>query len=377
MTDTNQALQDAFSFIEEGRLDEARQVLLPLIEQNPDDPDVWWVYAHAVEDPAEGKEALRKVMALRPDYPGASALASLIESDLESPPESKQLPADDRQPATPVVDSQPSSGGNRTRLLIAIIAIVALVGVALVLLNSGNNQPEPAEIAQATDTAPVIVPQESPVDAMTETEAVVSTEDVDTTDVVDDPATATADTVASETTPDADSSATPAPTEDVSTTVTEATADADSSTTATTPTETETEQASPTETEREDATASANVAPTEADENGSVALSDVIAALVETGDPVLEERTTDLGNTLIANVCSFPGPAASATIEQVMTTLADEIDQIDADAVAVAVTNCDADQVLRVVAVPLDVLRDFADASINLATFRGQWQPVD
>jgi hypothetical protein len=41
---------------------------------------VWWLYAHAVNDPQKGREALQKVSELNPNYPGLETLEEQIET---------------------------------------------------------------------------------------------------------------------------------------------------------------------------------------------------------------------------------------------------------------------------------------------------------
>ena len=71
---TQETLDKAFSLIEQDRHEEARDMLKPLLSEDKNNPDVWWLYAHAVSDPVEARDALNAVLLLEPDYPGATEL---------------------------------------------------------------------------------------------------------------------------------------------------------------------------------------------------------------------------------------------------------------------------------------------------------------
>jgi hypothetical protein len=74
MQDMSPTLQEAYDFINRGDLQSARELLQPQIDNNTSNPDVWWLYAHATDDPQAGREALMKVVSLNPTYPGATGL---------------------------------------------------------------------------------------------------------------------------------------------------------------------------------------------------------------------------------------------------------------------------------------------------------------
>jgi hypothetical protein len=81
MSDSNSAvLQRAYELIEAGQADEARFLLESVLEDEQTNPDAWWIYAHAVEDPVRARQALDQVLALDPDYPGAAELSDVLEA---------------------------------------------------------------------------------------------------------------------------------------------------------------------------------------------------------------------------------------------------------------------------------------------------------
>lgn len=85
MSETIQAtLTSAFEMVELGHPDRAVTLLQPLLTQAADNPDVWWVYAHAVSDPQVAHAALTRVLRLEPGYPEAVALLRRLEKQLRA-----------------------------------------------------------------------------------------------------------------------------------------------------------------------------------------------------------------------------------------------------------------------------------------------------
>lgn len=75
-------LTEAYELIEANRIDEAQAMLRPLLSDYPDDPDLWWVYAHAVDDPAEARRALENVKRLDSEtYPEADELLQQLSGE--------------------------------------------------------------------------------------------------------------------------------------------------------------------------------------------------------------------------------------------------------------------------------------------------------
>src|SRR5262249_35538310 len=69
-----QVLQQAHDLIEAGNYQAARQILETVRPSNENNPDFWWVYAHAVEDSTEGKAAIERVRQLAPNYSGLESI---------------------------------------------------------------------------------------------------------------------------------------------------------------------------------------------------------------------------------------------------------------------------------------------------------------
>jgi hypothetical protein len=76
---TEQALSQAFELIEADKLEEARAILKPILDVDKDNPDAWWLYAHAVTDPEAARLALSNVRRLDPQYLNAGELLYTLE----------------------------------------------------------------------------------------------------------------------------------------------------------------------------------------------------------------------------------------------------------------------------------------------------------
>ena len=72
--ETQSALSRAFELVEAGQYDDARAILDPILASNPNNEDAWWVYAHAVTTPEDGRMALENVIRIDSRYPGAAEL---------------------------------------------------------------------------------------------------------------------------------------------------------------------------------------------------------------------------------------------------------------------------------------------------------------
>jgi hypothetical protein len=75
----NNLLSQAYGFIEADQLDDAVALLKPILADNPNNPDAWWLYAHAVENVDDARAALQTVLALDPNYPEAQRLLELLD----------------------------------------------------------------------------------------------------------------------------------------------------------------------------------------------------------------------------------------------------------------------------------------------------------
>lgn len=169
------ALSRAYELVEAGKPDEARTVLEPILVNDRDNADAWWIYAHAVSDPNEARHALSNVLRINPNYAGAAELKAAL--DQQYPLSTAEVAAartaafQDVEPDfvgdEPLFGDEDESAarGERRRswLPVAIVAgIIVLLFVILILVLpglSGVSTPTPtsAPIAGAFTPTPELV----------------------------------------------------------------------------------------------------------------------------------------------------------------------------------------------------------------------------
>ncbi len=376
MSDSTDAiLRRAHELIENDKLAQAQEVLVPLLESDGNNPALWWVYAHAVSDSEVGIAALDRALQLDPTYPGARELKAEIElaqgspvnylqaeSDLASGPPSYADDSiddsiiDDWETIKPTIEEPPANTNTRAGrgfvLLIAALLIVAS-GAMLVLSGLIDTSEIQSFFSQAT-SAPVIVIVE-PNDEEDETDLPLVTEPLTeplaaaTASATRIPAAAPADAMASATAvfqtatvePAAEETAVPIANTEVA--------------------------AQP--------SAPATLSPADVSsfiELVSNQLSDF--TIDGTGSAA---RQTELGMTIDMLVCSAPGSEFNARLNAVMQAAADLRASIPAqvEAVAVSLVNCaNRDDIPRTIGVDRDVLEEFALGRIELDAFQGAWR---
>jgi hypothetical protein len=178
MTDQLQGtLASAYELIEADRLDEARLMLKPILAENIDNADAWWLYAHAVDDPETARTALNNVLRIDPDYPGAAALMSTLEDSYpvgapvtaaETDPFATPAPASfdladdlDLEPELDLEDTadnmapvQAEPANRRPNWLLILILLVLIVVIIVLLLPRGGN--EQAALTPTADSVPTV-----------------------------------------------------------------------------------------------------------------------------------------------------------------------------------------------------------------------------
>lgn len=86
MADTtalDQGLKSVYDLIKDGQLDTARTIIVPMLENHPDSPDVWWLYAHALTNVEQAQMALYRVLQIDPEYPEARSLLDKLEMQID------------------------------------------------------------------------------------------------------------------------------------------------------------------------------------------------------------------------------------------------------------------------------------------------------
>lgn len=329
-------LSQAFEFIEADRFDEAKALLEPILAQEPNNADAWWLYAHAVTDAGEAKRALDRLLALDPQYPGAAALASELPTSVKTPIKSIGPIKSISPPAAPVTTANQSFDDSNAPLLddefsparpSRLPLIIAGIVLLLVIVFGGI-------FLLSTPPAPTPVP--------TSTVLAFSSTPLATTSLITPPVI---DITVS---PGTDATIEVAvPTSDVEVTVENPAAT--------------------------DESAASEEAPDLAGEFAPVrdALADF--TLSDTGIQVVE---TGLGQTLVAEICSPGGAQIRADLPLIMEALARAASDITTvDALATRLISCETNSPFVQMGVPIEQAAAFAAGSLDSAGFQGSWQP--
>ena len=331
--ETQSILSRAYDLVEAGKYDEARAILEPILAADKNNADAWWIYAHAVTNPEDGREALENVLRINPKYPDAADLLAQARSLVperpnvrplapttmpEAPPslpEENSTEAGEPARATSERAAAPASRGGLPLIpILAVIVIIVLI-VLVVLSQSGGTPPGTPTATQVALAATVTT--ESSVQAAASPEI--------TEQVV----------------------ATVAPTE------------ASPSTSA----------AGATEAATSETTVSASNADYSAIQS---ALSQF--SLATNG---IEEVQTSLGNTLQVTACTTQGRAMRTLLPQLMTSLAKQNASLGADvqAIGVHLINCDQNTPLLTVATDLASVQAYAQGKLSDSDFSATWKP--
>ena len=169
---SDQALNEAYDLIEAEQHEEAQALLKPILEQEPDNVDAWWLYAHAVTDPETGRMALNQVLRLDSSFEEAQALlVQLDEGSQQTLDAPYSLPEDIEEFAIlddtgPIFDDRSNSSQAKEAsrsgpplALVGLLIVAVLFVVAILLLNpltGSNPQTEDQQTPEATS-----IPQQS------------------------------------------------------------------------------------------------------------------------------------------------------------------------------------------------------------------------
>jgi hypothetical protein len=383
MSDAAQIFNEAYQLIEQGDLASARQLLDDVRAENENNPDFWWLYAHAVDDEATGRDALNRVRQLNPDYPGLDNL--LPQPDTASRPIRPLRPPTtlpDLPRKTPAFDDdfggfdddfevyeKPVANSRRNLYLAAagiVVAVIVIAALLLFMLPRGDE-------TTSTPTAILVLPTtEVPVEAsavsidvtediidMTE-EIEPTAEDVEPTDDATEAEPTQEDTT---------------PTEEAVEPTNEETQPVDV-----------TEAVEPTDAEIVTTEATEAVEPTE--ETTSVDATEAVAGDADYSalapqisqfnvpDEGVEVAETMLGNTLLITTCSPPGPTATQSILGILTVLQDEPIGAEIEAIGFRVANCTDDTTIRIIGVSREQFDDYVNANISAQQLQSSMRPI-
>lgn len=76
---TYEELRQAYSLIKQEQIDEALALLRPIVADEPENVDAWWLLANAAIEPDEAREALIQVLQLDPDYANAPKAREMLD----------------------------------------------------------------------------------------------------------------------------------------------------------------------------------------------------------------------------------------------------------------------------------------------------------
>ncbi len=330
--ETQLALSRAYDLVEAGKYDEARAILEPILASDKNNADAWWIYAHAVTNPDDGREALENVLRINPKYPDAADLLAQARSLAPEQPNITPLaPATmpEVPPSLPEEDfpevatsaratsEQAAAPARRGGLpFIPILAVVVIIVlVLLVVLSQGGITPP--VIPTTTQVVAVATVTEASVQAIVSPEV---TEVIKTTEVP-----------------------TKAPTSTLVSAATEA-----------------------------------SIAEITAAASGTD-YSDIQSALSQFSLATngIAEVQTSLGNTLQVTVCTTPGRAMRTLLPQVMDALAKQSVSLSSSvqAIGVDMINCDENTPLLTVATDLASAQDYAQGKLTDSDFSAKWKP--
>jgi hypothetical protein len=354
MSDAAQTFSEAYDLIEQGNLIAARQLLDNVRAENENNPDFWWVYAHAVEDAQAGRDALQRVQHLQPDYPGIHNLmqqagistARPTVQTLRPPQSLPDLPKtqgfDDEfsDMDEDFVLDEPVQNDTQRNLLLGVAAVVVLLVLAGLFIPS---------LLGGDEVSSTATPIAQPVTTLGTLEIIDTTEDA--TEAIDE-ATATEE--------EAVETDAATPTEEEVEPTDEPTA-----------TEEEVEPTSETEPTEDVTEATEDIASDDA-------FAELAAQLTDYEVPVdgVAVGETLLGNTFLVTTCSPPGPIATQSILSIADTLKAETLADDIEAVGFRIANCEDNTAVRIIGVSRSDFDAFAAGSITAQQLQGLLRPI-
>ena len=92
MSSAKQDLERAFRLIKQDETQEALQIVEPIVQNDPENVDAWWLLAYAATEPSRVREALLTVLRLDPDYANAPRAREMLQKlNVEYPPHDDEL----------------------------------------------------------------------------------------------------------------------------------------------------------------------------------------------------------------------------------------------------------------------------------------------
>ncbi|HRF94256.1 MAG TPA: hypothetical protein PLZ51_03635 [Aggregatilineales bacterium] len=338
MSENQQALEQAYMLIEAQKLGEARAILEKVLEQDKNSADVWWLYAHAIDDPKQAVTALENVARLDPTNAEAKTLLQTARQQSGIGVGDDDFDFDDEDLA-PDEEDEPDDTRRRSFIIFGVIVALVALGLFILLASPrGTNEP-------ATNPTGTFVSQNADSVALTSTVQVAIANQISTPlqPANNDTAslTLTAQTVL--VTPDS------AGTEGLATSVI----------------------LPPTETV---AVITEVVVSTPSIENylASLATDYPTNGTTELVDSVF-------GATLLVPMCTSRGEDHSTLIPRAMAGLSQNIALLPVDYMAVGVRflDCTANETINVMIMPTQSALEYNNADLSEQDFRRSWSVID
>jgi hypothetical protein len=318
---TEEALSQAFELIEADKLEEARAILKPILDVDKDNPDAWWLYAHAVTDPEAARLALSNVRRLDPQYLNAGELLYTLEkqspglglSDISSEkdpsflptvpstlpglPGSKAIADDDWDLPDDEEEDSYAPIFRRPIFLLALGTIIFAIIASLVILQPSLQTPNNNAVS-ATSTNQ---------SSGAETPLVETSQAVEATVTVGQLTT-----------------------------------------------------------------------PAQVDNNGEFGNLDAALKNFSVADNGIGVEQTTLGDTVVVSVCTEPGVALRETLPEVLKAIAKESLTLSAEiqAISARMIDCTNNATLLMLGVAMSDAQAYQSGSINDDVFQSKWQPI-
>ncbi len=407
MSDSTDAiLQNAFDLIENDELEQAQIALGPLLETEDNNPNFWWIYAHAVKDSETGIKALDRVIQLDPNYPGARELKEQVAlaksagagaTELEAASasaswagEGQEDDIEDWEDLQPDIERAAQNARFGRGFVSAVVITLLIVALGLLLVVSGavdlsllTSFLTPTEEQRVIVTfapteaasTPVATPTETgSTPVATPTEA-ASTPVATPTEAASTPVATPTETASTPVATPTETASTPVatPTEAASTPV------ATPTEAASTPVATPTEVASTPVATLTEAEAALAPSPSTRETDFFVDMVSTAITDFEIDKAASGLRTTEFGHTLDFHSCAVPGPQFTErlnVIMQVVVSLSKGIPE-GVEAIAVSLMNCDdVDATMDTVAVARDLVQAYASDEIGEREYQQGWKPL-
>jgi hypothetical protein len=171
---SSEPLQEAYRLIREGSTQEAVRILVPLVRADPLNADAWWLLANAVENTDQKRQALERVLKLRPGDEAAQKMLARLGGAASAktpraPRTSAPIPVSADDDEFTDVDAL-STGGVRVRrsrrsplaFILALIGVLTVVSCGICIIITAVSLPSLSEFVEGavlTITAqPLLIP---------------------------------------------------------------------------------------------------------------------------------------------------------------------------------------------------------------------------